>query len=114
MIVLMANKYTLTRPSHAMLLIVLFQSLQPRKDRGVFFGLGFLGAKGVIAKRVQADAWGWLEENALGRTGLCQINDQYRSMELEGLSNIRVGSLQGSSCDGRHGSAGSVTRRYYC
>lgn len=54
-IVFMADKDALTRPSHTMLLIMFLQSLQPGHDRGVFFWLLLFGAECVIAERVESD-----------------------------------------------------------
>ena len=58
MVVLMANKDAFARPSHSMLLVVFFQPSQARKHRRVFFGLIFLGAKGVVAQRIQSNRLG--------------------------------------------------------
>lgn len=54
-IMLMANQYTLACPSHAMLLVVLFQPFQPCDNRRIFFWLCFFGAKGIVRKRVEAN-----------------------------------------------------------
>jgi len=59
MIMLMADEDTLTRSPHPILLVVLFEPLQPRKYRRIFLRLIFFGAKCVIAEREQANSL-WL------------------------------------------------------
>jgi hypothetical protein len=54
-IVLVAHQHALAGAPHAMDNVVLLQSLQAGQHRRVFLGLVFLGAKGVIGQRVEAD-----------------------------------------------------------
>lgn len=54
-IVLMADEDALAGSTHAMLIVVLFQSLQASEHRGVFFRLVLFGAEGVVAKREETD-----------------------------------------------------------
>ena len=46
----MANKNSLARPSHSMLLVVFLQPLETGKDRGILLWLVFFGAECVVAK----------------------------------------------------------------
>lgn len=48
-VVLMTDQDAFARPSHATCLVVFLQSLQPRQDRGIFFGLSIFGAESVVA-----------------------------------------------------------------
>jgi len=57
-VVLMADQDALTRPSHAILLVMFLESLQSGKDRRIFFGLCLLCAKCVVAERVQTNSLG--------------------------------------------------------
>ena len=70
-VVLVADQHPLTGPSHAMLLVVLFQSLKPGQYRGVFFRLVFFGAKGVVAQRVEANCLRLVGAEGLGDDGAC-------------------------------------------
>ena len=56
---LMANENALAGPAHAMLLVVLLQSFQPRKDRRIFLRLCLLGTESVIAEREESNGL-WL------------------------------------------------------
>jgi len=70
-IVLMTDENALTRPSHAILLVMFLESLQSGKNRGVFFGLCLFCAKGVVAERVQTNSPGLvsIEVKWLDRSG---------------------------------------------
>ncbi len=57
-IVLVADQNPLTRSSHPVLLIVLFQPLQSREYGGIFFRLILFCAEGVVAERKEADGLG--------------------------------------------------------
>lgn len=48
-VVLMADQNAFARPSHTTCLVVFLQSLQPRQDRGILFGLSIFGAESVVA-----------------------------------------------------------------
>ena len=48
-VMLMAHQHALARPPHAMLLVVFLEALQARQHRGVFLGLVFFRAEGVVA-----------------------------------------------------------------
>lgn len=54
-VVLVTDQNALACSTHAMLVVVLFQPLQTREHRGVFFRLVLFGAEGVIAEREEAD-----------------------------------------------------------
>lgn len=51
----MADQYTLTCPSHAILVVVLLQSPQPVLDGWIFLGLRLFGAECVVAKREESN-----------------------------------------------------------
>lgn len=61
---LVAHKNALTRPSHAMLDVMLLQSFQSGNHRRVLLWLCFLGTERVIGERVETDGF-WL----IGREG---------------------------------------------
>lgn len=52
---LVTDKHTLARPPHAMKFIMLFQSLETRQHRGIFFWLVLFGAECVVGQRVETD-----------------------------------------------------------
>ena len=54
-IVLVADEYTLTSPTHSIGSKVLFETCQACNDRRILFWLSLLSAKGVIAQGVQSD-----------------------------------------------------------
>ena len=66
MVVLVADENTFAGSAHTMLDIVFFQALQTGEDGGVFFGLGFFGAKGVVGKGVEADCFGLVSIEGIG------------------------------------------------
>ena len=66
---LMADEDALARSAHAMAIVMLFQPLQAREHRRVFFRLMLFGAKGVIAKREEADGGGLVGVERLGQNG---------------------------------------------
>lgn len=51
-VVVVAYENAFASPPHAILNVVLFQTLQAGKDRGVFLGLRLFCAKGVVAQRI--------------------------------------------------------------
>lgn len=57
MVMLMTDQDSLTGPSHAMLLVMLFQPFQPVLDRRILFRLSLFRAKRVVAERVQTDGF---------------------------------------------------------
>lgn len=63
----MTYQDALAGPPHAMLLVVLFESSQPRLDRGVFFGLVLFRAERVVAQRVEADGFGLIRVEVFGK-----------------------------------------------
>lgn len=58
MVVLMAYKNSLAGAPHTMLGVMLFESLETRKDGGVLLGLGFFGTEGVVREGIEADSLG--------------------------------------------------------
>lgn len=58
MVVLVADQDALARPSHAVGLVVFFQTLEASEHGGVFFRLGLFGAEGVVGEGVEADCLG--------------------------------------------------------
>lgn len=54
-VVLVTDQNALTRPAHAMLLVMLLEAPQSRNDRRIFFWLVLFRAEGVVAQRIQAD-----------------------------------------------------------
>lgn len=73
---LMADEDALARSAHAMAVVVLFQPLQAREHRGVFFRLVLFGAKGVIAKREEADGRRLVGVERLGQDGPVRFASQ--------------------------------------
>ena len=65
----MTDKDALTGAPHAMVVVVLFETLKAGLYGGVFFGLVGLGAEGVVAERVQTDAFGLVGGEGLGENG---------------------------------------------
>lgn len=51
----MADQDALAGSAHAMVHIMLFQSLQACEHRRIFFGLVLFGTESVIAERIEAD-----------------------------------------------------------
>lgn len=47
-----ADQDAFAGPPHAILIVVFFETLQPRENGWVFLWLGLLGAKGVITEWV--------------------------------------------------------------
>lgn len=90
-IMLMTNQDALTRPPHAMLLIMFLQALQTRQHRGVFFWLSLLRAEGVVGERVQSDSLGLVGIEGVGKGG-------------------GVGGLEGGGCYRRHCGRSKVLR----
>ena len=56
-VVLVTDQDALAGSAHAMFFVVLFQSLETRVHRRIFFRLVLFGAKGVVAEREKADGW---------------------------------------------------------
>lgn len=52
---LMAHQHALTGTPHAILVIVVLQSLQSRLHGGVLLGLRLLCPEGVVGQRVESD-----------------------------------------------------------
>lgn len=48
MVVFVADQHAFAGASHAIFLVVLLQPLQSRDHRGIFLGLGFFRAEGVV------------------------------------------------------------------
>lgn len=69
MVVLVADQDALAGSAHAMLYVVLFQSLQAREHRGVLLWLMLFGTKGVIAKREEADGGRLIRVECFGQDG---------------------------------------------
>lgn len=55
--------------AHAMLFVVLFEALQAREHRRVFFRLVLFGAEGVVAEGVEADGFGLVGGEGFGEDG---------------------------------------------
>ena len=55
MVVLMADQDSLACSTHAIFLVVLFQSLQACEHRRILLWLVLFGPKGVVAERIEAD-----------------------------------------------------------
>jgi hypothetical protein len=68
-IVFVADQDAFASPSHAVFRVVLFEALQSRKDRGVFFWLAIFCAERVVAQRVQANRLGLVAVEVLGDDG---------------------------------------------
>lgn len=66
-VVFMADQDPFARSPHAMLFVMLLQPLQARDHRGVFFGLVFLRAEGVVAEGVEADRFGLVGGKGFGQ-----------------------------------------------
>jgi hypothetical protein len=81
--VLVADQDPFGGAPHPVQGVVFFEAFEARGDGGVFLGLGFFGAEGVVGEGVEADG--------LGLVGV-EIKGYYR----------RVGGLQGGCGDGRH------------
>lgn len=73
-VVLVADEDALAGAAHAMLVVVLFEALQAGQHGGVFFGLGFLGAEGVVAQRIQANGVGLVGIEFLGQDGASSVS----------------------------------------
>lgn len=58
-IVFVTYQDAFTRATHAMIFVIIFQSLKSITDRVILLRLGFLCSKCVIGERVQADCL-WL------------------------------------------------------
>ena len=61
-----ADEHTFACSAHAMMLVVLFETLQAGEDRRVFFGLGLFGDEGVVLEWIEANCLGLLGRKAFG------------------------------------------------
>ncbi len=71
-VVLVADQNGLACSSHAVLIVVLFQSLQTRKHRRILLRLAIFGAECVVAERIQPDCLGLVRIEVLGQDGTVQ------------------------------------------
>lgn len=81
MIVFVADEDAFAGSAHAVLGVVFFEALEAREHGGVFFGLRFFGAEGVVGEGVEADCLGLIAVEGVGEEG-------------------RVGGLQRGGCYG--------------
>jgi len=72
-VVLVADQDAFASPSHAMLRVVFFQSLQSRKDRRVLFWLAIFGSECVVAQGEQANRLGLVAVEVLGNHGAAYV-----------------------------------------
>lgn len=72
-VVLVADQDAFASPSHAMLRVVFFQSLQSRKDRRILFWLAIFGSECVVAQGEQANRLGLVAVEVLGDDGTACI-----------------------------------------
>ena len=85
-----ADKDPLAGAPHSMFDIMLLEPLETCKDGGIFLGLGFFGAEGVVRERIEADCL-WL-------------------VVIEGLGeDRRIGGLKGSGGYSRHLGVAAMT-----
>jgi len=69
MVVFVADENSLAGAAHAMLYIMFFETLEARKDGGIFFWLGFFGAEGVVGEGVETDCFGLVVVEGFGEDG---------------------------------------------
>lgn len=77
MVVFVADKDALASPAHSVLCVVLLESLQAGKNRGILFRLPILCPKCVIAQGIKADRFRligveFLRYNRSARVSGCQ------------------------------------------
>ena len=104
MIVFMADQDSLAGSTHAMFLVVLFQSLQTREHRGILLWLVLFGPEGVVAERVEADGRRLVCVKRLGNSRpvcLVLLLDDFTEVRWVEV-NLRVRGLLCESCDCRH------------
>ena len=104
MIVFMADQDSLAGSTHAMILVVLFQSLQACEHRGILLWLMLFGTKGVVAERVKADGRRLVCVERLGNGGpicLVLLLDDFTEVRCVQVS-LRVRGLLRESGDCRH------------
>jgi len=68
-VVLVTDQNSLTRPAHAMLLVVFLEALQARKHRRILFWLTVLGTECIVAERVEAYRLWLVAVEILGECG---------------------------------------------
>ena len=89
-IMLVADQNSFARPSHAILMVVLFQSLQSCRDGRVLFWLVFFGAKGVIAEWEQADGFRLVGVECFWEDGTARVRSHLEELtEIVGLTDMR-------------------------
>lgn len=100
MVVLVADQNGLTRPSHAMFVVVFFESLQAREHRWILLRLAILGAECVVAERVQADSLGLVRIEVLGKDGAvqCQLFETLISGPHTDRSSAKRSALLSTCC----------------
>lgn len=62
----MTHENPLARSPHAILLVVLFQTLETRQHRWIFLGLVLLGTESVVAEGIEPDGLGLISVERLG------------------------------------------------
>jgi len=66
MVVFVADENAFAGAPHAVLGVVFFETLEAREDGGVFFGLGFFCAEGVVGEGIEADCLGLVAVEGFG------------------------------------------------
>lgn len=69
MIVLVADEDAFAGAAHTMDIVVLFETLEARQDRGVFFWLRLFGAEGVVGEGVETDCFRLVAVEGFGEDG---------------------------------------------
>ena len=66
MVVFVADENAFAGTAHAVLFIVFLEALEARQHGGIFFGLSFFGAEGVVGEGEEADCLGLVAIEGLG------------------------------------------------
>ena len=66
MVVLVADEDAFAGAAHAVDDVMLLEAFEAREDGGVFFGLGFFRAEGVVGEGEEADGFGLVAIEGVG------------------------------------------------
>lgn len=101
-VVLVADQDALTSSSHAVFLIVLLESLQPRKYRGIFLWLAILRPERVVAEWVQSNRLRLVRVEVFGERGAIEALTDTLAIHsravLTGKSSGKLAALLWTSC----------------
>lgn len=90
---LVADEHSFTRPTHSMLIVMFFKSLQTREYWGILFWLVFFCAEGIIRQWIETDCLWLFSVEGLGNNGSV-VSIEYWLVQL---GNLEV-SFESTPC----------------